>query len=73
MGCSESFAFACNLAQSAPFVNFLFVNSISENQHFASILFRSMDVDVRLTVGPPKLQSLVRESRACNQEIAAML
>lgn len=70
MGCSESFAFACNLAQP---VNFIFVNAVSEKQHFANILFKSMDVDVRLTVRPPKLQSLVRESRACNQEIAALL
>lgn len=69
MGCSESFACACNFAQSAPSVNFIFVNPVSETQHFANILFRSMDVDVRLTVGPPKLQSLGRESRACNQRL----
>lgn len=73
MGSSESFAFACNFAQSAPSVNFIFVNPVSEKQHFANISFKSMDVDVRLTVGPPKLQSLARESRACNWEIAAML
>lgn len=73
MGCSESFAFAYNLAQSAPSVNFIFANPVSEKQHFANILFKSMDVDLRLTVGPPKLQSLVRESRACTWAIVAIL
>lgn len=73
MGSSESLAFSCNLAQSAPSVNFIFANTVPEKQHFANIFLKSMDADVRLTVGPPKLQSLVRESRACNWEIAAML
>lgn len=73
MGYSESFASACNLAQSAPSVSFLFVKLASEKQHFSNILLKSMDIDIRLTAGPPKLQSPVRESKACNQEIAAML
>lgn len=28
-----------------------------------------MDIDIRLTAGPPKLQSLVEESKACNQRL----
>lgn len=56
------------LAQSAPSLIFLFVNLVSEKQHFSNILLKSMDIDIRLTAGPPKLQSLVGESKTVTRD-----